>query len=214
MDTFNSNQKIIFEEDEENTKKIQKEEDSQLKPKKVHFSDSFDMDFNDINTPAKEKPVKVYDDFATPKNYVLPGTKAQSVYKCQYVTPKNKVQPKIQCSVDMKAYLRTPIDKLGPPLDKEKKKSVSKSFPILLGEPVDHTFKKIHVNGVEYVILNELGKGGSSEVFQCYNTQTKSCRAIKCVSLSNPDSASGFINEVQVLKTLQNCNRIVKLYDL
>ncbi|XP_018574040.1 dual specificity protein kinase Ttk [Anoplophora glabripennis] len=77
----------------------------------------------------------------------------------------------------------------------------------------DETFKRIRVNDIEYIIFNLLGKGGSSEVYQCYNVERKSHVAIKCVALDNSASANDFINEVKLLQRLQNCNKIIKMYD-
>jgi serine/threonine-protein kinase TTK/MPS1 len=84
---------------------------------------------------------------------------------------------------------------------------------VQLRPSLDPTFQRIKVNDVEYIILNELGKGGSSEVFHCYNHEMKTHRATKVVSLANGASATGFINEVKMLKALQQCNRIIKMFD-
>lgn len=77
----------------------------------------------------------------------------------------------------------------------------------------DDTFKRITVNNIEYIMFSLLGKGGSSEVYQCYNLESKIHVAIKCVSLQNPASANGYINEVKLLQQLQSCDKIIKMYD-
>jgi serine/threonine-protein kinase TTK/MPS1 len=112
----------------------------------------------------------------------------------------------------MQPYLRTPITKLCTVPDQHKVESELKPA-VQLRPSLDPTFQRIKVNDVEYIILNELGKGGSSEVFHCYNHEMKTHRAIKVVSLANGASATGFINEVKMLKALQQCNRIIKMFD-
>ncbi|KAJ8918382.1 hypothetical protein NQ315_008077 [Exocentrus adspersus] len=77
----------------------------------------------------------------------------------------------------------------------------------------DDTFNRIVVNKTEYIMFNLLGKGGSSEVYLCYNPENKLHVAIKCVSLHNSASANDFINEVKLLHQLQTCNKIIKMYD-
>lgn len=77
----------------------------------------------------------------------------------------------------------------------------------------DDTFKRIKVNNTQYIMFSLLGKGGSSEVYQCYNLESRTHVAIKCVSLDNPASANGYINEVKLLQQLQNCDKIIKMYD-
>lgn len=73
-------------------------------------------------------------------------------------------------------------------------------------------FEKVAVRGTTYVILKVLGKGGSSEVYQCFDCVNKTNRAIKCVSLNSP-SCHSFLKEIDCLKRLQRFDRIIKLYD-
>lgn len=66
---------------------------------------------------------------------------------------------------------------------------------------------------MEYVIISKLGKGGSSEVFCCFCTEKRFLVAIKMVSLSDSNSTEGYVNEVKLLKSLQNCDRIITMFD-
>ncbi|XP_052807632.1 dual specificity protein kinase TTK-like isoform X2 [Mya arenaria] len=71
------------------------------------------------------------------------------------------------------------------------------------------------VNDVQYAVLSVLGKGGSSKVFQAFDDQTKKIRAIKEVNLDNANSAvvEGYKNEIALLKRLQYCDKVIKMYD-
>ncbi|GJQ71500.1 protein serine threonine kinase [Trypoxylus dichotomus] len=74
-------------------------------------------------------------------------------------------------------------------------------------------FEKISVNNKEYVILNQIGRGGSSVVFHCYDLIEKCERAIKRVNLTGDKACiEGYINEVKMLNKLQNCDRIIAMY--
>ncbi|XP_060528009.1 dual specificity protein kinase Ttk isoform X2 [Cylas formicarius] len=69
------------------------------------------------------------------------------------------------------------------------------------------------VQNIEYFVMNLLGRGASSEVYHCYDPVNEVHVAIKCVLLLNPDTAAGYINEAKLLESLQNCERIIKMYD-
>ncbi|KAL3268211.1 hypothetical protein HHI36_007335 [Cryptolaemus montrouzieri] len=77
---------------------------------------------------------------------------------------------------------------------------------------VNEKFARIKINAVEYVVLEILGRGGSSEVFQCFNMTSRKNVAIKCVTLDSAGS-QGFIKEIEVLRRLQHCDRIIKMHD-
>lgn len=163
------------------------------KPPVAPLQDSFDLNFP--STPAKE-PVK--ESFATPCPVSAPPNP-------NFVTPNNTAPTKVQCSVRMQPFIKTPLTKLYKTEADERRQSEV---------PPEIAFKKIQVNSVVYTVLNVLGQGGSSEVFHCFDEKNKTHRAIKVVSLQNKVSAVGFINEVHMLKTLQKCNRIIKMFDL
>lgn len=84
-------------------------------------------------------------------------------------------------------------------------------IPPIIYEQED--YNKLTVNNNEYIIMNLLGKGGSSEVFHCFHPEEKVHVAIKVISLTNSTTADEYINEVKLLETLQKCDRIIKMHD-
>ncbi|XP_056635582.1 dual specificity protein kinase Ttk [Diorhabda sublineata] len=173
-----------------------------LKPKE---NDSFDLDFSalSLHTPAKQN------DFVSFKECTVNKPLFDS-----FVTPKvkNILPSKLHCSVP-----RTPVNVnnesvvLQPEKTPNNPKNIVCSIPRSI--PDEKTFEKLQVNDVQYLILNLLGKGGSSFVYQCFCVEKRLLVAIKCVSLENAQSAQGYINEVKLLQRLQHCDRIIKLYD-
>lgn len=88
---------------------------------------------------------------------------------------------------------------------------------VLCSVPVEQQllepFEKIIVNETEYVILNQIGRGGSSVVFHCYDPVDKHERAIKRVNLTGDKICiDGYINEVKMLFKLQKCDRIIRMF--
>lgn len=77
--------------------------------------------------------------------------------------------------------------------------------------PQTLNFKQITVNQTMYIVLKELGKGGSANVYHCYDMQTKTEVAIKKVNLLNV--LGDTFKEIHVLKLLKNCQRIIKMHD-
>lgn len=73
--------------------------------------------------------------------------------------------------------------------------------------------KTLVVKGVAYLVLGQLGQGGSSTVYDCYDPTTGNSRAIKHVSLGDSASVAGYVNEVKMLEQLQKCPNIIKMYD-
>lgn len=93
----------------------------------------------------------------------------------------------------------------------------------------------ISVKGINYSILNTLGHGGSSVVYEvnvCYNIydiisniflkfnkvlhpDTNQVVAIKKVDLSEVEDiiAKGYLNEVDLLQNLQSCESVIRLFD-
>lgn len=95
--------------------------------------------------------------------------------------------------------------------DNESLQRVLCSIPV--EKPILDPFEKLVVNHVEYVILEQIGRGGSSVVFHCYNAVEKVERAIKRVNLTGDKACiDGYINEVKMLYKLQKCDRIIKMY--
>ncbi|XP_052087983.1 dual specificity protein kinase TTK-like isoform X2 [Mytilus californianus] len=72
----------------------------------------------------------------------------------------------------------------------------------------------ITVNNVVYMILDMLGKGGSSKVYHVHDSKPPS-KAIKVVNLNdaNEEIVNGYKNEVKLLLQLQYCPKVIKIYD-
>ncbi|XP_063405468.1 dual specificity protein kinase TTK-like isoform X2 [Mytilus trossulus] len=70
------------------------------------------------------------------------------------------------------------------------------------------------VNNVVYMILDLLGKGGSSKVYHVHDSKPPS-KALKVVNLNdaNEEIVNGYKNEVKLLLQLQYCPKVIKLYD-
>lgn len=151
-------------------------------------------------TPLKE--------FSTPYKANI---RKDSAIKNSYQNKENKVQasvPVINSAKKSKvvtSIFSTP--KFGSKL------SNPRSAQITQKELSLNSYKILIVKGVTYEILKELGKGGSSVVYDCFERKTRTNRAVKQVSLENRASASSFINEVKLLEKLQNCPNIIKMYD-
>jgi serine/threonine-protein kinase TTK/MPS1 len=80
--------------------------------------------------------------------------------------------------------------------------------------PLVHKCNILKVNGVPFVKLGVIGKGGSSKV---YRVLSKSCNvmAIKKVKLGNLDQKTidGYANEIALLKKLQGNPSIIQMHD-
>lgn len=157
-------------------------------------------------------PARFVMPFATPKNYSTPyksvvPTPQSSTRKNMYENKENRVQASVSLvnsakkSKAVNCVFSTPKSYYPPP---DVKRSALSSL---------NGNRTLTVKGVTYVILKELGKGGSSVVYDCYDPITGNNRAVKQVSLENKISAVGFLNEVKMLEKLQNCPNIIKMYD-
>lgn len=202
--------------------------------------DSFDLNFSalSINTPVKEKQsnlkpeelqiVKKDDHrFFTPKVASKwnsgPNNTTSSSRKAVFTTPICPI-PSKNIITPQNRFVAKPASVVKLPVCKEEESDKENHVPLdisgihsIIGNTTnitDYNFGKITVKNVEYLILGELGKGGSSEVVHCYNPLNKSYFAIKSVSLSNPETATGYLNEVKVLERLQHCDKIIKMFDL
>ncbi|XP_037080701.1 dual specificity protein kinase TTK-like [Pollicipes pollicipes] len=62
--------------------------------------------------------------------------------------------------------------------------------------------------------MKQIGRGGSSKVYQVFDSDMRSL-AIKQVFLESADdaTASGYKNEIALLRTLQHSDRVVRLFD-
>ncbi|KAK3589294.1 hypothetical protein CHS0354_026946 [Potamilus streckersoni] len=77
--------------------------------------------------------------------------------------------------------------------------------------------KVMKVNGQSYSVLDVVGQGGSSKVYQVMdlNDSKKKLKAIKCVNLEHANQmiVEGYKNEIKLLKRLQYCDKVIKMYD-
>lgn len=66
-----------------------------------------------------------------------------------------------------------------------------------------------------YQIVNKIGQGGFSEVYQCISFKEKKSYAMKKVKLSNIDKETIdlVMNEINLLKKLQNSDKVIRLYE-
>ncbi|XP_072392942.1 dual specificity protein kinase Ttk isoform X2 [Diabrotica undecimpunctata] len=212
-DGFKKLQNIKEAETEENTHH-HKENVEPEQPRKVFSTakdnDSFDLDFSalSLHTPMKKQ--------------MIPETPDHKIVKCNqlvptfnnFTTPTVKSIPsKIHCSVSGSATLASASKMIINKPEKALNSVNNVICSIPRSVPNDQTFNRIWVNNVEYLILNLLGKGGSSVVYQCFCIERKIVVAIKCVSLDDTATAQGFITEVQLLQRLHSCDRIIRLYD-
>jgi serine/threonine-protein kinase TTK/MPS1 len=70
------------------------------------------------------------------------------------------------------------------------------------------------VNGKYYTRLDSLGRGGSAKVYRVAADNGKMF-ALKRVSIENADEITvrGFKGEIDLLKKLNGCERVINLYD-
>lgn len=81
--------------------------------------------------------------------------------------------------------------------------------------PLNRSCQQITIRGISYQVLNELGRGGSSKVYQVLNPSTNQLLGIKKVDLTDLDPmiAEGYLNEVKLLNSLQHCQSVIKMFD-
>ncbi|VVD02590.1 unnamed protein product [Leptidea sinapis] len=70
-------------------------------------------------------------------------------------------------------------------------------------------FKTTSIKNKKYMFIKKLGAGGSSEVYKVLEVGTSCEYAVKCVYLNtDQEMAQGYINEVRLLRELQNSDRL------
>ncbi|KAL4703778.1 hypothetical protein ACJJTC_002913 [Scirpophaga incertulas] len=75
-------------------------------------------------------------------------------------------------------------------------------------------FKTTNIKDKKYLFIKKLGTGGSSEVYKVLEVRTSCEYAVKCVFLAtDQELAQGYVNEVRLLRELQNSDRVIRLYD-
>lgn len=76
--------------------------------------------------------------------------------------------------------------------------------------------KRSHVtiNGKIFSLKGRLGKGGSSDVYRVM-AENEKMFALKKVNLEdcNEDTVRGYKGEIELLKKLENVDRVVRLFD-
>lgn len=187
-------------------------------------NDSFDLNFSALPlvTPVKKleppfvtskvlsKVMVPFEDFVTPSidrvqfnkiQYSASKTACSSSRKPLKLATPSLEEINEECLFNKENYFKTNTS------------SSTDSDPLNKLYPEMFIFERLKVQNMEYLVLNPIGKGGSSEVFACFCPEDKRHVAIKCVSLQNPLNAAGYINEVKLLQKLQNCDKIIKMYD-
>ncbi|XP_043223624.1 myosin light chain kinase 2, skeletal/cardiac muscle-like [Amphibalanus amphitrite] len=74
--------------------------------------------------------------------------------------------------------------------------------------------RTLTVNHRDYIVMKQIGRGGSSKVLQVFDSDMRSL-AIKQVYLENTDdaTANGYKNEIELLRSLRHSDRVVQLMD-
>lgn len=77
------------------------------------------------------------------------------------------------------------------------------------------SYTYVEVNTKLYQVVNKIGQGGFSEVFHCISFKEHKHYAMKRVNLAELDSENInlVMNEIELLKKLQNTEKVVQLYD-
>lgn len=80
--------------------------------------------------------------------------------------------------------------------------------------PASSKSRQVRVNGKVYRVLQLIGRGGSSKVFQVINSEGR-IFALKKVSLKNLDenTIAGYANEIQLLRSFSGNPHIIQLMD-
>ena len=73
----------------------------------------------------------------------------------------------------------------------------------------------MEVNKNMYNVINKIGRGGFSEVFSAVSIKSTKLVAIKKVNLKDLDQESIdlVMNEIELLKKLQDSKKVVQLYE-
>lgn len=140
--------------------------------------------------PIMEQPVKVNKMLAeTP---VIKSPKRQALQPLCQNTPLRPAPPPPKMSV-----LETATATAGASTVKSKKKR-----------------SHVIINGKLFTIRGRIGKGGSSDVYRVMAENDKMF-ALKKVNLEdcNEDTVRGYKGEIDLLKKLENVDRVVRLYD-
>ena len=62
-------------------------------------------------------------------------------------------------------------------------------------------------------MVSKIGKGGFSEVYHCISLKDTKSVAMKKVKIDDVSDEKLVLNEIELLKKLQDTNKVIKLYD-
>ncbi|CAH2068187.1 unnamed protein product, partial [Iphiclides podalirius] len=192
-------------------------------------------------TPDVSKPPNQKTKTATPKiksgiRKYTPGSSRKSQKKAPILQNRDKVRCELFSQNPEKSDVPTkPEQMLAPapmppapapvqvpvpetPLNRKQMPAsyaATPSYPQgVIGNSSKILFKTTSIKDKKYMFIKKLGTGGSSEVYKVLEVGTSSEYAVKCVYLAtDQELAQGYINEVRLLRELQNSDRVIRLYD-
>ncbi|CAH2267669.1 jg15689 [Pararge aegeria aegeria] len=92
--------------------------------------------------------------------------------------------------------------------------SYPQGIPVNIPNNSKVLFKTTSIKDKKYMYIKKLGTGGSSEVYKVLEVGTSCEYAVKCVYLAtDQELVQGYVNEVRLLRDLQNSDRVIRLYD-
>lgn len=146
----------------------------------------------------------------TPQNSMIPS---RDRVRCELFTQNKKDEKSNQIAQPQPIIPEpeTPLNKKLIPASY----AATPSYPQgAVGNNSKILFKTTNIKDKKYMFIKKLGIGGSSEVYKVLEVGTSCEYAVKCVYLATDhELAQGYINEVRLLRELQNSDRVVKLYD-
>lgn len=157
------------------------------------------------------------------------NTKTSPVKKPREREPLKPIQNEMAppMEVDIKVAPKEPSPPKPPPKVKSPvKNAVKQPSPVpnppkseltKNSSPQVPTMETMYVNGKLYQVLQCVGHGGSSKVYTVidHSGQNPQILALKVVCLEdqNKQIIEGYKNEIQLLKRLQYCPKVIKLHD-
>lgn len=109
------------------------------------------------------------------------------------------------------SLVKAPVKSLAHELLRSAEMPVSRE----VSKPGGREEKLLLINGKWYAVLNTIGKGGSSLVFEALDKEESRVVAVKRVDLEGADEdvKKAFLNEIKLLNMLKDTNRVVSLLD-
>ncbi|GBP08241.1 hypothetical protein EVAR_78735_1 [Eumeta japonica] len=135
--------------------------------------------------------------------------------RCLFPDSKHKVeligQSVLQKQEPVQPIIATPLNRKPLPSGY----AATPSYPQgAVGNHSKISFKTTNIKGKNYMYIKKLGTGGSSEVYKVLEPGTSSEYAVKIVNLAtDAELAQGYINEVRLLRELQDSDRVIRLFD-